>query len=416
MLIELTDSSLAYACEANYRAFLMFNIETAGGEIFHEAGVWWGIHTHQLGYSGTYRLISFPENPLELQPALEDFVRRESNTVDIQTGPATGGDEMRRHFKAWGATYGFGGLGMACDLADLKTDFTLPHGVNVFHLEDSAVFETHGHPYYTDTEPDNHERMKRLTIERMKHPDFHVMVATHEDQLVGITCIYVAEGVGGLYDVGVISDYRHKGIASVLVSRACQFLRHELGYKAAILHNRPGLIKLYGGVGFRVVTHLEYWECRLDKPLPSAEEQRNRLRSVTLDLEDLLVALGTEQLDKASKLIQAKPDLAQQFTSDDKTTPLHIAAWNGYVEPARALIAAGAPLEAVEEEFGCTPLFWAAHGYSINTSNQLEVAKLLLEAGANPATSNKWEESILQIASNGPDTQMTNLLERYQTD
>jgi ankyrin repeat protein len=63
----------------------------------------------------------------------------------------------------------------------------------------------------------------------------------------------------------------------------------------------------------------------------------------------------------------------------DGSTPLHCAAWKGHVETVRALLDAGAAINAHSQNghWGTTPLHAAAHG------NQRAVAELLISRGAD---------------------------------
>src|SRR5215813_9364010 len=64
----------------------------------------------------------------------------------------------------------------------------------------------------------------------------------------------------------------------------------------------------------------------------------------------------------------------------DGSTPLHCATWKGHPEIVEALLAAGADVNAVNqnEHWGTTPLHAAAH------ANQAQIAQLLIDHGANP--------------------------------
>lgn len=72
-------------------------------------------------------------------------------------------------------------------------------------------------------------------------------------------------------------------------------------------------------------------------------------------------------------------------------TPLHYAAMNGDSGPLKALIAAGAAVNARDGE-GRTPLHMAA--FATRTAN----AKLLLEAGADPAAKTDAGRDVLSMA------------------
>ena len=64
----------------------------------------------------------------------------------------------------------------------------------------------------------------------------------------------------------------------------------------------------------------------------------------------------------------------------DGSTPLHCATWKGHPEVVKALLAAGADVNSVNqnEHWGTTPLHAAAH------ANQAVIAQLLIDHGANP--------------------------------
>jgi ankyrin repeat protein len=67
-------------------------------------------------------------------------------------------------------------------------------------------------------------------------------------------------------------------------------------------------------------------------------------------------------------------------------TALHWASWHGWRETAAALLSRGAALEAVEKEFGATPLGWAVHGcdnYPNPKGDYPGTVRLLLDAGAD---------------------------------
>ena len=83
------------------------------------------------------------------------------------------------------------------------------------------------------------------------------------------------------------------------------------------------------------------------------------------------VATLKSLLSSDSSLLEAR--------DSDGSTPLHCATWKGHQNVVAALLAAGADVNAVNQNghWGTTPLHAAAH------ANQAAIAKLLLDHGAD---------------------------------
>lgn len=77
------------------------------------------------------------------------------------------------------------------------------------------------------------------------------------------------------------------------------------------------------------------------------------------------------------KILKADPAMRDVPTPNLGATPLHLAALNVDSGPLKALLAAGAPVNARDSN-GATPLHMAAF------ATRSEHAKLLLKAGADP--------------------------------
>ena len=97
----------------------------------------------------------------------------------------------------------------------------------------------------------------------------------------------------------------------------------------------------------------------------------------TNEIKQLINRVKRGELDRVRELLAIDPSLAGAQEEDD-TTPLHYAAWKGQVEVAAALLAAGADVNARNQNahWGGTPLHAAAH------ANQRAVAELLIAHGA----------------------------------
>jgi ankyrin repeat protein len=89
--------------------------------------------------------------------------------------------------------------------------------------------------------------------------------------------------------------------------------------------------------------------------------------------------------------------------SGDGFTPLHLAAFFGQLDAARALVELGADVEAVSRnELAVPPL------QSAVAAGELEIAHLLLDAGARP------DERNVQAADQNGDPAMLALLREYE--
>ena len=97
--------------------------------------------------------------------------------------------------------------------------------------------------------------------------------------------------------------------------------------------------------------------------------------------------------------------------SDDGFTPLHYAAFFGHTDAARALIDAGADLEApsrnTEFALDARPLHSAA------AARQHDVCRVLLEAGAEPDAEQHGGSTPLRQAEQNGDAELAELLREF---
>lgn len=92
----------------------------------------------------------------------------------------------------------------------------------------------------------------------------------------------------------------------------------------------------------------------------------------------LLEAARVGDIAEVIRVLDARPDLVDQ-TDERGRTPLHWAVWEGHADVARALVDAGADVNA-KADLGLTPLWNAARG------GGGDLVELLLAHGAEPST------------------------------
>lgn len=115
-------------------------------------------------------------------------------------------------------------------------------------------------------------------------------------------------------------------------------------------------------------------------------------RAETMGQNELPIHDAARMGDRQSveAILRATPAMRDAPTAMG-STPLHLAAMNGDTGPLKALLAAGAPVNARDRD-GATPLHMAAY------ASRLEATQLLLQAGADPALKTDSGRDALSMA------------------
>jgi ankyrin repeat protein len=113
------------------------------------------------------------------------------------------------------------------------------------------------------------------------------------------------------------------------------------------------------------------------------------------------------RVERLRALLDADPALVEAW-SQDGFTPLHLACFAGGSEAVALLVDRGAPLETMSrhEQIHVRPLGTAAF------SRDLESARVLLDAGADPNGGEEGSTALLTAAANGDEPLVLLLLER----
>ena len=119
---------------------------------------------------------------------------------------------------------------------------------------------------------------------------------------------------------------------------------------------------------------------------------------------DVFDAAALGRTGRLREVLAAQPDLVGAFSADG-FTPLHLAAFFGQAETARALIHAGAGINVVSHnEMKVMPLHSAA------AARRDEVARMLIEAGADVNATQRHGYTPLHAAAQNGDVELIDLL------
>jgi GNAT superfamily N-acetyltransferase len=303
---------------------------------------------------------------------------------------------------ARGFRHGFQPHWMWVDLANLRDDFKLRREIRItfdpdlptWNPEKNADFVAEG----------------RLAKE---HPDRTCQaIAWVGGAPIGTACAFLtrgSNGIAGIYDVGVLPEYRNHGIGKALTHAVCVWAR-ERGYQTAGLNATPMGEPVYRGLGFQSLRQAQTWQYPIDiqtmpltaeqvhfaeaigsgdvETLDQNESQNSRLVNEPLPCQrtpfqlaalfhqprsaewlvehgaalDLLSIWDIGWVELARELATSHPELVNARAGGDwDLTPLHEAAKRGDLALIQLLIDAGANVQARDKTFGGRPLEWAGH-------------------------------------------------------
>jgi GNAT superfamily N-acetyltransferase len=242
------------------------------------------------------------------------------------------------------------------------------------HPVDTKAATPPVHPWYGDlSDPKARIGLERdhKTVEQ-NPKRFVNLLAWHENVPLGSVTVYFACGVAGLYSVAVEKSRRGQGFGKVLIAETLRYC-YTQGFSLATLQCASGLQDFYARNGFRRVGAVDAWKRTADVSRSTAGETQQRPDTIR---ETLRTAVEGNALEQVRKILDKRPELLLAgMLHWSGATPLHVAAWLGYVELVRVLLERGASPNARENQFNGLPIDWARHGKRTEVVQILESAK-----------------------------------------
>lgn len=318
---------------------------------------------------------------------------------------------------ARGFQWGWAPHWMAMDFRKVPEGAKPPPGVSIT-VDREGDWDVTDLPYY------NRKRAGVFRALAQAHPGRAFEFAARIDgRVVGHSAMFLTtgkHGVAGIYNVGVLDQFRRKGIGRALMFAVCDHAK-GLGCHYALLNSAAS--EFYASIGFDSLGWGQTWWLHrpgMEAPPPTAALAsfiaalaRGDLRSLrgtdpaalppdldsplpngmtptgvamcapkpapvvewlvsmgsTLDLRD---AWDLGWADRIPAILARRPELIDRPHGPWQKTPLHDAVYRGDVAFVRALLAHKPNLEIQDTEFHSTPLGWARHFHRTEIINLIE--------------------------------------------
>lgn len=391
-LQNATPQQIVQATACNHRELFCMNAKVADGVIHQTAGFIW---TH--AGSRHDAMIAFPELSAQNAGSILDEIM-----LYYQQHPTRGAGcwsldpvqpaDLGVKLLARGFQPGWRPQWMAKDL-NIITDHLIPDGVEIRADSHTHIHTIYGLPYSGLNDGGVNQPILNAFPENTQR-----FLAFLNGKIVAQAAVLLAEGVAGIYNVGVIPSARNNGIGKAIVLAACNFA-HAAGYNYAVL-NATGR-RMYQQAGFSWMGDGYTWWLKTPGNIPTPERVAQAEAIGTgnikaLSDKDLLLPLtngmtlmqlavhyrqpaSAEWLiqhgvpytvmdawdlgwkDRAAKLLQDDPLLVNRQYGELSATILHMAVERNDIELARLALAAKPDLSVRDYRYNATALDWSGH-------------------------------------------------------
>ena len=399
-------AQLEQAVAENHRQLFCYNTSALGGVVHTDDGLTY-TYTLNNGSSVVFPSLTPGNEGVQLDAMMDFYRAHHAENVGYWSLDPTEPADVGAYLLARGFQPGWQPCWMAMDLDAAQTDCQAPAALEIQTSNDIPVHDVEGLPY-NDKGGLFSDALLHTYPERGQR-----FIAFLDGVIVGQCCLFFttgANGIAGMYNVGVVPSMRRKGVGKAVVLAACRYAR-ERGYQYVMLNANDMGRPVYEQAGFRVIGHgITWWLmgqryithpparhivalaeatgkgdiAALEKmgALATPEELNAPLSNGMTLLQlaahcrqpaaaewliahgALLTALYAWDLDwkeRAAALLAADPQEVNRTYFDWQGTLLHIAAQRGDIALARLALNAGVDLSIKDKEHDSIALGWASY-------------------------------------------------------
>lgn len=381
VLRHANTAQLEQAVAENHRQLFCENARALGGVVHVADGLTY-TYTPANGSAVVFPSLTSGNAGVQLD-AMMDFYRvnQASNIGYWSLAPAVPAD-IGAYLLARGFQPGWEPCWMALDLDVIQTGSQAPPTLEIKASNDIAVQEVEGLPYNDNSGPFS-DALFHTCPEKVQR-----FIAFLDGAIAGQCCLFVttgAEGIAGMYNVGVVPSLRRKGIGKAVVLAACRYAK-ERGYQYVMLNANGMGRPVYERAGFQVIGHgITWW----------LMGQRYITHSPARHIVALAEATGRGDIAALEKT-------GASITSEELNTPLtngmtllQLAAHCQQPAAAEWLIAHGALLTALY----AWDLGWKERAAALLAADPQEVNRTYFD----------WQGTLLHIAAQRGDIALAQL-------
>lgn len=404
VLRNASTAQLEQAVAENHRQLFCHNARALGGVVNISDGLTY-TYTPANGSSVVFPSLT-PGNAGAQLDAMMDFYRaHHAENVGYWSLDPTEPADVGAYLLARGFQPGWQPRWMALDLDAVQTAYPVPAGLEIQVSNDIPVRDVEGLPYNDNGGPFS-DALFHIYPERVQR-----FIAFLDGAIVGQCCLFFttgADGIAGMYNVGVVPFMRKRGIGKAVVLAACRYAK-ERGYQYVMLNANDMGRPVYVRAGFQVIGHgITWWlmgqryvthppaphivalaeatgrgdmETLKSTGASATPEELNAPLTNGMTLLQLaahyrqpaaaewliahgaiLTALYAWDLgwkERAAALLAANPQEVNRTYFDWKGTLLHIAAQRGDYALAQLALNAGVDLSIKDAEHDSVALGWA---------------------------------------------------------